>query len=40
MTITCQSIAQLIEVVAGLVREGLTFEADADTLRVTLLGGY
>lgn len=38
MTITVGSIDELVEVIAGLVRKGLTFHAEG--LTITLLGGY
>lgn len=40
MTITYESLADLHVGVAILVREGVTFEADASSLIVTLTGGY
>lgn len=39
-TITYESIEALHIGVALLVREGVTFEADASSLIVTLTGGY
>lgn len=38
--ITCGTLAQLIEICAGLVRYGVTFEANAEYLTITLTGGY
>jgi hypothetical protein len=40
MTITCQSTKELVNVIAELVKHGLTFKADHDTLVITLTGGY
>ena len=40
MHITCSDMKQFIEVIAGLVREGLTFNADADRLVINLTGGH
>jgi hypothetical protein len=40
MTVTCTNLAQFIELVAGFVREGLTFRGDADRLEIILLGGF
>ena len=40
MTIQCGCVDQLVTVCAGLVREGIMFEANAATLTVTLTGGY
>lgn len=39
-TVQCQSVEQLMEVVAGCVKQGLVFVADAEALTVTLTGGY
>lgn len=40
MKIYCKSMEKFVEVVAGLVSKGLTFEADADTYVIKLTGGY
>jgi hypothetical protein len=40
MTIRCDSLANFLEVVRGLVERGLKFVAFADTLKVELTGGY
>jgi len=42
MTIQAETIEQMTEIVAGLVREGLTFKAAPyrDGWLITLLGGY
>jgi hypothetical protein len=40
MTITCHDIETFVKTVAGLVREGVTFSADAGTCEIRLLGGY
>jgi hypothetical protein len=43
MTITCHSRAEFTGVIAGLVREGLTFRAEAfsdGTYFITLTGGF
>ena len=42
MTIIIDNIEELAEIVAGLVREGLTFEARRDKSHwtITLLGGH
>lgn len=39
-TITCHTIDDFVAVIAGLVREGVTFEADTLTQKITLTGGY
>lgn len=39
-SIRCTDLTQLIEVVAMLVKQGLTFEANAETMVVKLTGGY
>lgn len=39
-TITCTTMQQFLSVVSGMVRKGLTFEADATALTVTLTGGF
>ena len=38
--VTCVTMAQFIEVCAGFVREGVLFDADANTLTITLTGGF
>jgi hypothetical protein len=38
--IQCSTIGELCEVVAGLVREGITYTADTATLKVRTTGGY
>jgi hypothetical protein len=40
MTINCQDFETFIKTIAGLVREGLTFRADAGTGEIHLLGGH
>ena len=44
MTITAQSIEEFTVIIAGLVREGLTFEARTDAVNglfeITLTGGF
>ena len=40
MTIQCYTIKELIEVCAGLVSTGVTYEAHTNTLLITLTGGY
>ena len=40
MTIHCTTLAELIEVCAGLVSHGVTFDALTGTLTVMLTGGY
>jgi len=40
MTISCRDLDTFISTIAGLVREGLTFHADASTCEIRLLGGY
>jgi hypothetical protein len=39
-TISCTDLRQFLNTIAGLVERGLRFEADADTLKITLTGGY
>lgn len=39
-SIRCTDLSQLIEVVTALVKQGLTFEANAETLVIELTGGY
>jgi len=38
--IRCATLEKFLDVVAGLTQRGLTFEAYADTLTVTLTGGF
>jgi hypothetical protein len=40
MKIICQTSEQFYESVYQCVLKGLTFDANADTLVITLLGGY
>ena len=40
MTINCDTMMDFQLVIAGLVREGLTFEAHTRDLSITLTGGY
>lgn len=40
MTITCSTLAQFTACIADFVERGLTFQADADTLVITLTGGF
>lgn len=40
MSIQCNDIEQFMDVIAGLVRRGLTFKAHASTLLITLTGGH
>jgi hypothetical protein len=39
-TIVYGNLEEMHTGIAALVREGVTFEADASTLTVTLTGGY
>ena len=39
-TIRCSTPEQFHEAVAAMVRAGLTFEADANSLTIHLLGGF
>lgn len=39
-TVTCTTMPQFLAVIAGLVREGLTFDANAEALTINLTGGY
>lgn len=39
-TIQCGDINEFVTVVAALVREGLTFSANAANLLIELTGGY
>jgi hypothetical protein len=38
--ITCGNLSQLAVICSQLVREGVTFEANAEYLTITLTGGY
>ena len=38
--IQCGTIDELTRVIAGLVREGITYTADTATLKVWTTGGY
>ncbi len=38
--IVCSSVERFVEVLAGLVRCGIVFNADADALVIELNGGY
>lgn len=40
MTISCENFTRFMEVISSLVRDGLTFHANADTFKITLLGGF
>ena len=40
MTIECSSLDNFMDIVAGLVKRGLTFNADSEALTITLTGGY
>lgn len=40
MTILCGNLTEFTDTIAGLVRNGLTFEAYSDKLTIILLGGY
>lgn len=40
MTIVCDDFATFMKTIAHLVERGLTFEAYAATLIITLKGGY
>ena len=37
---TCTDLDQFLDIIAGLVKRGLTFRANADRLTIELLGGY
>ena len=39
-TIHCETINQFIQVCAGLVKEGVTFEAYSEQLLIECIGGY
>ena len=38
--IRCETLDQFVQIIDGLVRAGLTFNADAGSLIIDLLGGY
>lgn len=40
MIIKCETIGELVAVCAGLVREGVTFQASTIDNSITLTGGY
>ena len=40
MRIKCSTVAEFVEVIKGLVMNGLLFDADATTLSIELTGGY
>lgn len=40
MTIKCESRDSFLETIAGLVRMGLMFTANAETFTIHLTGGY
>ena len=40
MIINCDTFEEFILSIAGMVREGCTFEAHARTLTITLTGGF
>ncbi len=40
MTVECTTNEEFVQCIAGFVREGLTFTADASTRTITLTGGY
>lgn len=40
MTINCESMEKFVEVIAGLVKQGLMFKAYSADLSITLTGGY
>tara|TARA_R110000803_G_scaffold37168_1_gene80078 strand:+ start:572 stop:694 length:123 start_codon:yes stop_codon:yes gene_type:complete len=40
MIINCTTVEELVIVVAGLVNQGLTFEAYMSDLTIRLTGGY
>ena len=40
MTIECATMADFVAIIAGLVREGCTFEAHSGSQTITLTGGY
>jgi hypothetical protein len=40
MTISCYDMTEFLDVCAGLVERGITFEADCTTLEIQCTGGY
>lgn len=38
--VSCPDLATLATLCAAFVREGVTFEANAESLTITLTGGY
>lgn len=40
MTINCENIYLFLDCIEGLVRRGLTFRAEAETLVIVLTGGF
>lgn len=40
MTVDCRDLEQFLAVIAGLVREGIGFRADAGNLRISLTGSH
>lgn len=36
----CADLEQFLDLIAGLVKRGITFEANADRLTITLTGGF
>jgi hypothetical protein len=39
-TIQCSDVTQFVLIIAGLVRAGIVYYADADQLRITTTGGF
>ena len=40
VTLECEKLEQLLDVVAGLIKRGLTFEVQMGNFKVYLTGGY
>ena len=40
MMIVCDDLDDFMNVIEGLVKRGLTFQANASKLKIKLLGGY
>lgn len=40
MIIKCHDLPAFLDTIEGLVHRGLTFDANASNLTITLLGGY
>lgn len=40
MVITAETMSTFLKVVEGLLHKGIKFKADAETLTITLTGGY